>query len=120
MRTIDSAIEHPLRRNLNREVHARPPDSIETPSTVSYLVRVPPRDLPRGSELDLLADFCQRFDLPEPETDIKHYAADAEEFRVRWERHTEFNRYTFIAELGDEEAFERPNLADSGRSPGLI
>ncbi len=112
MRTIETSIEHPLRRRLNREVHARPPDHIETPSAISYLVRVPPRDLPRGSELDLLEDFCSRFDLPKPESDTKHYAADADKFRVRWERHTEFNRYTFIADLGDNEPFANPPIRE--------
>ena len=35
--------EHPLRRELNDEVHARPPDSLATPSQITYLTRLPDR-----------------------------------------------------------------------------
>lgn len=87
-------LDHPIRRALNNEVHARPPGNIATPSTVSYLATL----IPHGAkaEYEFLCDLLDRFDVAKPLPEVKHFSADLGPFRLRWERHTEFSRYAFI------------------------
>ena len=44
MPQINSSVEYEWRRELNDEVHARPPDSMRTPSSICYIARLPKRD----------------------------------------------------------------------------
>jgi uncharacterized membrane-anchored protein len=103
--------DHPRRRELNNEVHARPPDAMTPPLRLTYLVLLSEpgqRDQERAELLDLLG----RFDGPLPPNEANHFSADLGAFRVTFEQHTEFVRYTFIvAGAGDrpfaDTAFER-------------
>ena len=106
---IQPHIEHPLRRDLNDEVHARPPDSLSTPAAVSYVARVPARDLTDAPAAELLRDLLRRFGADEPDADIRHFTTALDELRLRWEHHTEYNRYTFVAVgVGGEPFAETP------------
>lgn len=86
--------EHPLRRELNDEVHARPPDSLATPSQITYLTRLPDRADGERPNVEVLSKFLAHFDVPSPQTTVKHFTADIDGARLRWERHTEYSRYT--------------------------
>lgn len=88
--------EHPLRRSLNDEVHARPPDDLPTPCALSYVARVTPRDAAEDAEVRLLSDLLEMHELPVPDPNIKHMVAKLPNQRLRWERHTEFSRFAFI------------------------
>lgn len=85
---------HTDRFVLNDEVHARPSQEINAPSRVSYLV-LTSQGVSRDSALEPVRDLAGRHgaDFPEPGTNF--YAADMGAFRMKWERHTEFTRYTF-------------------------
>ena len=56
--------------------------------------------------------LCQRFGIESPPPSASHYSADFGPFRLVFERHTEFARYTFVAPAGDDDvAFAEPALA---------
>lgn len=89
--------DHPQRRALNNEVHARPPDALAAPARLSYLVMLSEPARRAEERADLLA-LLTRFDGPVPPDGVNHFSADLGPLRVTWELHTEFVRYTFIVE----------------------
>ncbi|MCK0512123.1 DUF3422 family protein [Aromatoleum buckelii] len=91
--------EHPQRRALNDEVHSRPPVPLNTPEFVSYLAFL---HIDGSADLEPahLHQLAAQLGLPEPSTDTGHVSLDTGEFRVRWERHSEFSSYTFFR-VGD-------------------
>ena len=96
--------DHALRQKLNDEVHARPPESLYSPARVSYLALLSDAAQRDASFLAVCA-LAARFDGPVPEAGGSHYSADLGPFRLKWERHSEFVRYTVIAPgLSDETA----------------
>jgi uncharacterized membrane-anchored protein len=97
MPQINPSVEHVWRRELNDEVHARPPDSLRTPSSICYIARLPKRDPLSGAGKDLLGDLLRRFGQQRPDRATNHFTTALDERRLRWERHTEYNRYTFVA-----------------------
>ena len=97
--------EHPLRRELNDEVHARPPDSLASPSQITYLTRLPDRADGERPNVEVLSKFLAHFDVPPPQTTVKHFTADIGDARLRWERHTEYSRYTLVRNGEPPEPF---------------
>jgi uncharacterized membrane-anchored protein len=87
--------DHPLRIRLHNEVHSRPPEAIITPSRISYLALFSP-PARRDEELAAVSELARRFDRKPPSANSIHYSEDLGTFRLKWERHTEFSRYTFI------------------------
>lgn len=87
--------EHPQRRSLNDEVHSRPPVPLNTPELVSYLAFL---HVDGSADLEPahLHQLAAQLGLPEPRTDTGHVSMEAGEFRLRWERHSEFSSYTFF------------------------
>ncbi|MBT8447192.1 MAG: DUF3422 domain-containing protein [Gammaproteobacteria bacterium] len=86
---------HPLRIELNDEVHARPPEALLTPCRMSYLAMY--SDWPfRDEDRRTVYALAERFGVQPPENSANHYSADLGPFRIKWERHTEFTRYLFI------------------------
>lgn len=102
---------HALRSELNDEVHARPSDSIQTPSRISYLV-LSSETGARDAEWDHLMGLITRFGGAKPARPVNHFSLSLGRFSVRWERHTEFTRYTFIAPGGQEDPFESTALQE--------
>lgn len=88
---------HPQRNDLNNEVHARPPEALKAPVRISYLALVPD-GATAGSGIEPIRDLARRHGAPEPSDGLNHYSADFGTFRVKWERHTEYTRYTFIVQ----------------------
>ena len=101
--------DHPQRRALNDEVHARPPESLIAPVRLSYLVVVGTGS--HASDLQGLMDLVEGTGAPKPAADTNHYVADLGPCRVRWERHTEFVRYTFIAQGSEKVPFSQPAMS---------
>jgi uncharacterized membrane-anchored protein len=97
---------HPQRLALNDEVHARPPEALIAPLRLSYLVLMPSNG--REGERGALANLLARFRVQPPGEDQNHFTADLGAFRLRWERHTEFARYTFIVPGAEPKPFARP------------
>jgi uncharacterized membrane-anchored protein len=113
MLTIEKALEYPRRRELNDEVHARPPDSLPTPCSVTYIARIPKQDPMSGMGEDLLGDLLQRFGQERPDRAVNHFTTMLGGDRLRWERHTEYNRYTFVAPVAARDTsstFQEPDI----------
>lgn len=93
--------DHPERRALADEVHARPSEGVDTPSRISHLaVLIDPDD--RGRELQHLDALCRRLGLGSPGRDDNHYRGEIPGLRIKWERHGEFSGYTVLATgIGD-------------------
>ena len=96
---------HPLRLELNDEVHARPPEALVPPCLISHVALLPAEGAPADQSLQALTDLVRRFGGVEPETGATHHSADLGPFRLKWERHTEFSRFMVIAPAGDGDPF---------------
>ncbi len=97
-------VDHPQRIELNDEVHARPPGQLHSPARISYIaLRVPPSA--RTQEIKLLGELAGLYGLAGPPPDSSHFSADFGQFRIRWEQHSEFARYMFIADGDGEDLF---------------
>ncbi|KAA5804048.1 DUF3422 domain-containing protein [Alkalicaulis satelles] len=113
MPSLTLPASHPHRTALSEEVHARPPQPLTGPLSASYLVLYTgPED--RDADRAAIADLAKRFSAAAPSPDATHYSAHLGPVRVIWERHTEFTRYTFIRQNGDERApFDNPPIAEA-------
>lgn len=96
--------DHPQRRDLNNEVHARPPDAMVPPLHAGYLVLLSTPER-RAAERAELEDLLERLDGPLPPPGANHFSAELGPFRVTFEQHTEFVRYTFIVQGAPERPF---------------
>jgi uncharacterized membrane-anchored protein len=107
-------VNHPQRFALNFEMHARPPDSIIIPERVSYLALAadPADPADRRTDYDCIVELCTRYGLPSPAPDSHHFQADLGVFRLKWERHTEFNTYTFFQQGEFDDPFAAPVIGN--------
>lgn len=102
MPIVYSTLNHPLRVPLAAELHSRPPIKLEAPEKITHLA-VHGRNEPLnpadklGLQSALLADFCAHFGVPAPAGNAKYFFHDFGRFRLKWECHTEFAGYTFVA-----------------------
>jgi len=87
--------DHPERNVLADEVHARPPEPLETPSRVTYLA-VMVDAAQRGAELAHIAALCTQFGAPGPAPGMTQFSATLGAVRLKWERHGEFSSLTLI------------------------
>ena len=103
--------DHALRFQLNDEVHARPPEAMAAPLRVSYLVLL--TDWPaRPEDGDPVRALAEHFGIAAPEPGSNHFSADVGPLRIKWERHTEFSRFTLIAPDDDGAPFRRPVIGE--------
>ncbi|MEM8949482.1 MAG: DUF3422 domain-containing protein [Pseudomonadota bacterium] len=100
---------HPDRFVLSNEVHARPPEELRAPVKLTYLALASDRSN-REEEWQRLVEFAKEHDARPPDPGISHYSEDFGPFRLKWERHTEFSRYKFIAPENGEAPFEKPAI----------
>jgi uncharacterized membrane-anchored protein len=101
--------DHPLRLELNDEVHARPAEPLRAPSRLSYLA-LSSEPGQRDQEWEHFCSLARRFGQSPPPPQASHCSADCGPFRVKWERHSEFTRYVFIVEGPCERPFDLPAL----------
>lgn len=101
---------HPQRVRLNDEVHARPPEPLSAPCRMSYLALLCDA-AQREASFQAVVTLATTCGVAPPEPGASHYSADLFAFRLKWERHTEFVRYTFMVASGSEDPFERTALA---------
>ncbi|MEP7297896.1 MAG: DUF3422 domain-containing protein [Burkholderiales bacterium] len=86
--------DHPERYALADEVHARPPEPLESPSRATYLaVLIDAED--REHERDHLVTLCAHHAVAPPPAGATHFIAGLGALRLKWERHGEFSGYTF-------------------------
>ena len=98
---------HPQRLSLADEVHARPPEALETPSRASCVAVLVAPDQ-RGEEQAHLARLCETFGVAPPEAGAIHFVSDLGRVRLRWERHGEFSNYTVFTSGRSGVPFAEP------------
>lgn len=106
--------DHPLRLELNDEVHARPPLPLRAPARVTCLALLSP-PAARAQEWQLLRELAGASGVALPAEPSAHCTVDLGAFRLKWERHTEFSRYVFAVEGTAGSSFGRSALDDLPR-----
>ena len=86
---------HPERDALLAEAHARPYAPLELPMLATRIATLSGQD---GADIDRrhMTALCRRLGQAEPSPDSRWCAMDAGNWRLRWERHTEFSTWTFF------------------------
>ena len=100
--------DHPQRRALNDEVHARPPEQIRAPVRLTYLALFTKGD--RNQDTAAIQSLIDRMKGEPLGPEQNHYSADFGTFRVKWERHNEFVRYKFFVTGAETEMFSNPAI----------
>jgi uncharacterized membrane-anchored protein len=93
--------QHPQRLALHNEVHARPPQALSAPLAISHVVMVCDGAQREQSRAHLVA-LLRNLHLPLPDTQQSYFRMDLGQFQLRWELHTEFVSWTFLAPLSCE------------------
>ncbi|WP_374314377.1 DUF3422 family protein [Dongia sp.] len=94
--------EHPLRRELNDEVHARPPLRIDGPALVLHLACLrAPGDATGQADLQFIADLARHHGAPAPDPASRYGIMPRGETQLKWELHTEFTSYTLVMPRAD-------------------
>jgi len=94
--------DHPLRRALTDEIHARPFARLVPPQRVSHLALFS-GEASAEAEWERISALCERYGAPSPAADDRHWMVDLGPLQVKWERHTEFSTYTFFQHGGAAE-----------------
>lgn len=102
--------DHPQRRSLADEVHARPPEPLQTPARASHLAVLVDASQ-RQSERLHLAALCAALGSPLPSNDTNHLSLPLGPLRLKWERHGEFSGYTFIVDGQGSKGFDDTAMA---------
>lgn len=101
---------HPARLRLAEEVHARPPEPLQTPSRATYVAVLIDHEQ-RSSEAAHLAALCAQFGVSPPPANTFQFSADIGPVRLKWERHGEFSSYTFFKAGRSPTPFSEPPAA---------
>ena len=100
---------HSQRFELSNEVHARPPEPLSPPATVTCLALLTPWPYCENDR-EVVAELTRQYGTTPPGPGAKHYSVWLSNFRLIWERHTEFTRYTFISTGAEADPFETPSI----------
>lgn len=87
---------HPDRDLLAGELHARPPQPIATPVTISRLAQLTEAGQDKAGGIAHVAQLCRRYGVTPPAPGADYFLADFGRFTLRYERHTEFDGWTFF------------------------
>lgn len=98
--------QHPQRVALHNEIHARPPEAMGVPVSISHVVMVCDA-AQREASWAHIAELARDHHLPQPNAGSTHVRMDLGPYRVRWELHTEFVTWTFMRPLNTEHFGER-------------
>lgn len=97
-------MDHALRASLANELHARPFLRLSGSVALAHLAIYAGDDAAVHEQL--LRALCDLTGMPAPEPGSTHYAAQWNgERQLKWERHTEFSTYTFVASRRDTDYF---------------
>ena len=101
--------EYMLRQELHAELNAVAYELLAPPFELSHLVLLSERSAVEH-ERGLLRELCARYDVAPPNSYDNDFSADFGEFRMRWERHTEYSTYTIYRAKPFAAPFEHPAI----------
>jgi len=90
-------IPHPERIALHNEIHARPRPRVSSPCLVSHLALIRPPGA--AASPAALRELCLQYGIAPPGDGQSHFFGDFARFRLKWERHGEFDDYTVYRNL---------------------
>jgi uncharacterized membrane-anchored protein len=102
--------DHPQRRLVTDELHARPFPPLTAPSQAIQLAFKPLDDRMRdvSAHRAHLARLIAHHGAPEAAPDADHYYAAVGPVRIKWERHTEYVSYTLFEDGPADAPFSLP------------
>lgn len=104
--------DHALRHTLSNEVHARPFVPLRPPVRATHIALLTGESAAASDRADL-ARLYAHYGVQPPEDDAIHAVHDFGDFRLKWERHTEFCSYTiFVSGPLPGDPFSLPALAE--------
>jgi uncharacterized membrane-anchored protein len=103
-------LDHAERHAMDEEVHARPPETVPSPSRASYIVVLTDGD-DRGRERAHLEALCRRHAMPMAPPNATHHRVSLGGVRLKWERHGEFSGYLLVAPGAAARPFAEPAAA---------
>ena len=121
--------DHPLRRDLADEVHARPPAAVASPAVVSMLAL---SDAPAEHVLEAVIELARSNGVDAVAAPrAAHTVVELPALRIKWERHGEFSSLTLVAPapvatLGEVSGAAYPSAFDMvptdwlARLPGRV
>jgi len=100
---------HPLRVPLADELHTRPFPKIMAPTSAAYLAITSMGSVTK--DLAVLVKLLKAIGHSEQKPKGSHYFGDFGDFKLKWERHTEFVTYTLFVERenGSEMFVDNPH-----------
>lgn len=111
---------HPRRDQVIAEAHARPSAPLVIPALVTRIAALSGEG---GAEMDRahMVELARRLALPEPAPGARWCVLDAGNWRLRWERHTEFSTWTFTRPAARAHPFAETalDLAPAGWVAGI-
>ena len=103
--------EYPERLELHTELNSVAYELLTPPFQLSHLVLMSERDQVEH-ERQLVGELCMRYGIDPPGAHESDFSADFSEFRLRWERHTEYSTYTVYRAKSFDIPFEHPAIND--------
>jgi uncharacterized membrane-anchored protein len=102
--------DHPQRRAMTDELHARPFPVLNAPAQGIQLAFKPLDDRMRDTSAhrDHLDALLRHHGAPPAPADVPHYSAEAGPLKLKWERHTEFVSYTLLLDGPTDQPFATP------------
>ncbi len=91
----EGLLQYDDRITLNNEVHSRPFITINSPSRCTNIAMLHDSGS-LNEEWSHIKSLCQQSGLTISDQPENHLILDFTNFRLKWERHTEFSSYTFI------------------------
>lgn len=101
--------EYSARLELHTELNAVAYELLAPPVQLSHLVLMSERHWV-DQERTLMSELCDRYGISPPNMYENDFSADFGEFRLRWERHTEYSTYTIYRAKLFEIPFEHPAI----------
>lgn len=122
-----SFAQHPLRRAVLHEIHARPFTPLLPAQRALRYAFVTDRE-EAARDRQSLSEFCEHHSLAKPDLAAKHHQVAIGDVLLRWEQHSEFTTYTWAWPTRNREAAvpfapidaETRAIVGSIAQPGLL
>ena len=106
-------INHEFRKAVLEELHARPFLPVSTPRRIYHYAFTTTHDDAILDRINL-EEFAKEKNTPPPPADAKFHYFNLNDWRLRWEQHTEFTTYTWSTGLNAEVPFEHDDPVKTG------